>query len=148
MLKDLNAKTVSSNDLSGKIIVVNIWALWCAPCVREMPELQELYKKYQNDKDVAILTIDDNDDLAKLKQFVNSKKLDFPVLRAEKYLEDNNINAFPNFVPALFRQSRIGQCRTTDTESCQEQAEFNSCSIGRMCAHEFLPQAWIADGCH
>ncbi len=96
VLKDLNAKTISSNDLSGKIIVVNIWALWCSPCVREMPELQELYKKYQNDKDVVILTIDDNnDEPAKLKQFTASKKLEFPVLRGENYLEANNINAFP-----------------------------------------------------
>ena len=95
VLKDLNAKTISSADLNGKIIVVNIWALWCAPCVREMPELQELYNKYQNDKDVVILTIDDNDDLAKLKQFMTGKKFDFPVLRAENYLKDNSINAFP-----------------------------------------------------
>ncbi len=95
MLKDLNSKTFSSANLNGKVIVINIWALWCAPCVREMPELQELYKKYQNDKDVTILTIDDNDELAKLKQFMSSKKLDFPVLRGENYLEDTNINAFP-----------------------------------------------------
>ncbi|MEP7039450.1 MAG: redoxin domain-containing protein, partial [Acidobacteriota bacterium] len=69
-LKNLDAKTISSADLSGKVIVINIWALWCAPCVREMPELQELYKKYAGDKDVAILTINDNDDLAKLKKFM------------------------------------------------------------------------------
>ncbi len=94
-MKDLNGKTISSADLSGKIIVVNIWALWCAPCVREMPELQQLYNKYRKDKDVVILTIDDNDEIAKLKQFISGKKFDFPVLRAEKYLEDNNINAFP-----------------------------------------------------
>ncbi|MEO8073135.1 MAG: redoxin domain-containing protein, partial [Acidobacteriota bacterium] len=94
-LKNLDAKTISSADLSSKVIVINIWALWCAPCVREMPELQELYKKYAGDKDVAILTINDNDDLAKLKKFMTDKKFDFPVLRDEKYLEDVGINAFP-----------------------------------------------------
>ncbi len=94
-LKNLDAKTISSADLSGKIIIVNIWALWCAPCVREMPELQELYKKYAGDKDVAILTINDNDDLPKLKKFMTDKKFNFPVLRDEKYLEDVGINAFP-----------------------------------------------------
>ncbi len=94
-LKDLNAKTISSANLNGKIIVINLWALWCAPCVREMPELQELYKKYQNDNDVVILTINDNDELPKLKQFMSSKKLDFPVLRSENYIEDVGINAFP-----------------------------------------------------
>ena len=94
-LKNLDSKSISSADLNGKIIIVNIWALWCVPCVREMPELQQLYKKYADDKDVVILTIDDNDDLAKLKKFMIDKKFDFPVLRAGNYLEDNSINAFP-----------------------------------------------------
>ncbi|CAN5241188.1 hypothetical protein BH20ACI1_BH20ACI1_02520 [soil metagenome] len=94
-LKNLVAKSISSADLSGKITVINIWALWCVPCVREMPELQELYKKYESDKDVAILTINDNDDLPKLKKFMTDKKYDFPVLRDEKYLEDIGVNAFP-----------------------------------------------------
>ena len=94
-LKNLDAKSISSSDLGGKIIVVNIWALWCAPCVREMPELQELYKEYADDKNVAILTINDNDDLAKLKQFMTGKKLNFPVLRGENYIEDVGIKAFP-----------------------------------------------------
>ena len=86
---------ISTANLNGKVIVINIWALWCAPCVREMPELQELYKKYQNDNDVVILTINDNDEPTKLKQFMTAKKLNFPVIRGEKYLEDNNLNAFP-----------------------------------------------------
>ncbi len=94
-LKNLDEKTVSLADYKGKIIVLNIWGTWCAPCVREMPELQTLYKKYQKDKDVAILTIDSDDDLKKVKKFMADNKYNFTVLQNGNYLETTDINAFP-----------------------------------------------------
>lgn len=94
-LKNLEDKLVSFADLKGRIIVVNIWGTWCAPCVQEMPEFQELHKKYRNDKDVAILTINNDGDLALVKKFMVGKNYDFAVLRDEKYLETVSINAFP-----------------------------------------------------
>lgn len=94
-LKNLEAKEISSTDLKGKIVVVNIWGTWCAPCVGEMPEFQELHRKYRDDKDVAILTINNDDDLETVKKFMTAKKYDFAVLRDEKYLETVDINVFP-----------------------------------------------------
>lgn len=95
VLKNLDAKIVSSADLRGKIVVVNIWGTWCAPCVGELPEFQELSKKYRNDKDVVILTINNDEDANLLKNFMTAKKYDFTVLRDEKYLDSVGINAFP-----------------------------------------------------
>lgn len=120
MLKNLDGKSISSADLSGKIVVINLWALWCAPCVREMPELQTLYKKYADDKDVMILTINDNDDLAKLKKFMTDKKFDFPVLRDEKYLEDIGMNAFPT-TWFIDRQGKIVFVQVGNNEKLLEE---------------------------
>ena len=36
------------SDLRNKVVIVNFWATWCPPCVAEMPEIQELYKKFGN----------------------------------------------------------------------------------------------------
>ena len=97
-LKTIDDKTISFTDLKGKIVVINIWGTWCAPCVAEMPQLQQLYKKYENDKDVAIITMDTNDELEAVKKFIAGKKYEFPVLQGDSYTSnimfDGNI-AFP-----------------------------------------------------
>jgi thiol-disulfide isomerase/thioredoxin len=93
-LKDINGKLINFEELKGKIIMVNAWGTWCEPCVIEMPELQKLYKKYANDKDVAILTIAE-DDLKNVQKFMTEKKYDFPVMMGENYFAQVGINVFP-----------------------------------------------------
>lgn len=86
-LKTIEDKTVASANLKGKIIVINIWGTWCGPCVAEMPELQKVHEKYKNDKDVAILTLDSNDELADVKKFISEKKYTLPVLIDANYTD-------------------------------------------------------------
>lgn len=91
-LKTIEDKTVSSAELKGKVIVINIWGVWCGPCVAEMPELQKVFDKYKDDKDVAVLTIDSGDELAKVRKFIEEKKYTLPVL-----MEDGYVNKLPQF---------------------------------------------------
>jgi thiol-disulfide isomerase/thioredoxin len=46
-LKDLNGKTVKLSNYNGKVVLLNFWATWCAPCRAEMPDLVKLQKEYQ-----------------------------------------------------------------------------------------------------
>jgi cytochrome c biogenesis protein CcmG/thiol:disulfide interchange protein DsbE len=41
-LKSLDGSTVASHSLTGHIVVLNFWATWCAPCVKELPDLQQV----------------------------------------------------------------------------------------------------------
>jgi thiol-disulfide isomerase/thioredoxin len=65
----------------GKVVVANIWATWCEPCVEEYPELVKLYRAYKS-KDVVVVSIslDDPDDRAKVAEFVRKQEAPFPVL--------------------------------------------------------------------
>jgi thiol-disulfide isomerase/thioredoxin len=46
-LKDLSGRTVRLSDYRGKVVLINFWATWCAPCRAEMPDLVKLQKEYQ-----------------------------------------------------------------------------------------------------
>jgi thiol-disulfide isomerase/thioredoxin len=87
-LKTIDQRSISSDDVKGKVVVINFWGVWCGPCVKEMPEIQELATKYKNDSDVVLLAFDSRDDLATVKKFIADRKYDFPVLIADSYGEN------------------------------------------------------------
>lgn len=45
-LKDLRGRTIRLSDYKGKVVLINFWATWCAPCQAEMPELVKLQREY------------------------------------------------------------------------------------------------------
>lgn len=46
-LQTLDGRDVSVSDFKGKILLVNVWATWCAPCVKEIPSLKNLVNKFE-----------------------------------------------------------------------------------------------------
>ena len=93
-LKTVDGKTMSTDDLKGKITVINFWGIWCGWCVREMPEFQELVKKYGKDEKVAILTINNDNDAEKVRRWMAEKKYEFPVLLDDRYGR-GNVGGYP-----------------------------------------------------
>jgi peroxiredoxin len=77
-LTDLQGKSWNLKQLRGKVVLVNFWATWCAPCRKEMPDLDALYKRFQP-QGLVILAISD-EDAAKVQPFITEKKTTYPVL--------------------------------------------------------------------
>jgi thiol-disulfide isomerase/thioredoxin len=69
-LTDLRGKKWTLSKLRGKIIVVNFWATWCPPCRKEMPDLDELQKKYAK-QGLVVLSISD-EDMAKVAHYIDT----------------------------------------------------------------------------
>lgn len=77
-LKDLSGKTVDLASLAGKVVILDFWATWCAPCREEMPELQKFYKKY-NAKGLEIVGISVDKGPDGIKDFISKLKVTFPI---------------------------------------------------------------------
>ena len=64
----------------GKVIIVNFWATWCTPCVKEMPSFENLYRRFRS-KGLTILAVSlDKSSSSKVQEFADKYKLSFPVL--------------------------------------------------------------------
>jgi peroxiredoxin len=82
-LKDMNGKDVSLASYQGKVVVLNFWASWCAPCREEMPDLGELTHILQPEKDIAIITVSVDsgpDEVRDLLKTLLREEPPFPVL--------------------------------------------------------------------
>jgi len=82
-LKDMNGKDVSLAAYQGKVVVLNFWASWCAPCREEMPDLGELAHILQPEKDIAILAVSVDsgpDEVRDLLKTLLREEPPFPVL--------------------------------------------------------------------
>jgi peroxiredoxin len=77
-LTDLHGKTWTLGKLKGKVVLINFWATWCPPCVKEIPDLEALYDEF-NERGLVILGVAD-DDPAKLKKFVVDRGIRYPIL--------------------------------------------------------------------
>lgn len=78
-LTGMDGSTLDFEKLRGKVIFINMWATWCAPCVAEMPSIQELYNNYKDNPDVVFAMISFDKDPKKAKKFVDKKNFNMPI---------------------------------------------------------------------
>lgn len=78
-LTALDGKKVSLAALRGKVVIVDFWASWCAPCKEEMPVLESLYKRF-GDKGLVVLGVSVDNDRKNAKSFIDGLKVSFPVV--------------------------------------------------------------------
>ena len=102
--RNYNGGTTSLDDFKGKYVFIDVWATWCGPCMRQMPYLKEIEKKYHN-KDIVFVSIsaDKEKDFKKWKELVAKENLTGVQLIADNAFESSfidkyNISSIPRFI--------------------------------------------------
>ena len=76
LFEDEHGQTLDLQTLRGHPILLNLWAVWCAPCVREMPSLNALAKSSLGKRLKIIALSEDNDGIAKSRVFFHQHSID------------------------------------------------------------------------
>ena len=90
---NLENEKVDLTSFIGKKIIINHWATWCSPCIKEMPGMikaQQILKDYNY---IFLLISDEN--ISKISKFKNNKKYDFNFLKSVNSNETFGIHILP-----------------------------------------------------
>jgi len=95
----LQGETVTLEDLKDKVVVIDFWATWCAPCIAALPIIQTVSEDYQ-DKDVVFLPLNVDEAEEKVKAFIAEQDWDIdPIMDAGgKISESYKADAIPQTV--------------------------------------------------
>ncbi len=110
---DLDGKSHRLSDYRGKVVLLNIWATWCGPCRKEMPELDRLYKERASDGLVVLGLSVEEPELQ--RKFAEDFPVSYPLLTKEGQIPETFATTarYPsNFL--IDRQGRLRPAPSTD----------------------------------
>lgn len=79
VLKDLQGETQDLARYRGKVVLLNFWATWCAPCIKEMPSLARVADKLAGEP-FALLTVNFGENAKRVEGFIDKLGIALPVL--------------------------------------------------------------------
>ncbi|WII73279.1 TlpA disulfide reductase family protein [Bdellovibrio sp. 22V] len=95
--KDLNGTSFDLKSYQGKVVILNFWASWCAPCIEEVPSLIKLVKEFKGD--VQLIAVSGDSNREDIEVFMKS----FPELK------DTNIKIVWDEDRALMKQYQVSR---------------------------------------
>ena len=78
------SETISNTDLEGKVIFVDFWASWCTPCLKSLPEFENLQTSFSGRDDVVVLAINLDENPQDAKKFIDKLNVTYKILADNK----------------------------------------------------------------
>ncbi|MDW3094969.1 MAG: TlpA disulfide reductase family protein [Gammaproteobacteria bacterium] len=79
-LMSAHGSDISLSDYEGKFVLLNFWATWCPPCIKEMPALNDLHNKLNSSNGLKVVGVHVGPALATVKQFLKDNPVDFDIV--------------------------------------------------------------------
>jgi peroxiredoxin len=117
----LDGRQVSLADLKGKVVLLDFWATTCVPCVRDLPDLKQLYTKY-NPQGLEIVGISLDREKEALTRFIEKEKIPWPQYY-DPTGETNRVAQMYGIagIPVVWLVDRHGRLRQLNARQDQEQ---------------------------
>ena len=96
ILSDLEGKSFDLNLYEGNVIILNIWATWCKPCIAEFESLEKVKEKFK-DKNIKIVAVS-NEDLKLINSFLDKRNFDLEFIKLNGDLSYFNAYSLPTTV--------------------------------------------------
>ena len=106
-LKNMHGADVALSDHLGKVILLDFWATWCAPCRIEMPWFVEFFAEYES-QGFVVLAVDVDDPVPAIQSFAAQYEMRFPVLVAADRDDFKDAYGPPVGYPTAFIVGRDG----------------------------------------
>ncbi len=125
-LTTIAGKKINLSQLRGKVVVLDFWATWCAPCVEALPQLIAINEKFKNRKDFMILGISRDFDESDLRSFLKSNPgVSWPqVVGDDSGSEELAKELGVTGIPAIFIIGTNGKIAATDLHDSQLEARL------------------------
>jgi len=106
-LPDIEGTMVSLSEFKGHVVLVDFWATWCVPCIKELPDLKGLYGKYKN-KGFTILGVSvDLQGKEVVVPFIKKYQVPYPILLSQgKFIKGYDLIGLPTAY-LIDRQGKI-----------------------------------------
>jgi peroxiredoxin len=88
LLTDLDGKHFRTSDYRDKVILVNFWAAWCAPCAEEIPQFVAMQNKYR-DQGLQVVGVSVEDIESELRAFCTRNHVNYPIVPGDQAVADS-----------------------------------------------------------
>lgn len=116
--KDQNGKKWSTESLKGKVVFIDFWGSWCAPCKKAMPQIEKLYQHYKNNPNVVVLGLssaEKNKD-SSTKYFKEKKYNYIHVPNADEIANMFKVKSYPT-IYIIDKQGKVSYYETDFSEN-------------------------------